>query len=224
MNKSENIGELADALAKAQGEIKHAVKDSSNQFFKSRYADLASVWEACRGPLSRHGISIVQIPTTADGQSVLSTIMMHKSGQFIGGNYPIKPIKDDSQGVGSAITYARRYALQAMVGICPDDDDGNAAVGNTVKPPVAKVASVTGEPAKKMPEWTEEQKKEAGAIRAELLQIDLASDKELMELRTRMKYDAPSDVIDALYALLNKWRDIRDQNNHEAASPAIKQG
>ncbi len=131
MNKSDSIAHLAEALSKAQGQIKGALKDSANPFFKSRYADLASVWDACRKELSENGLSVVQVPEFLDGKPIIVTMLMHSSGEFIYGELPMNPVKDDPQGVGSAITYARRYALSAFVGIAPEDDDGNAASGKT---------------------------------------------------------------------------------------------
>lgn len=128
MNKSESIGKLALALSKAQGQIKGAAKDSENPFFKNKYADLTSVWEACRAQLCANELAIVQ--TTAPGENdyiVVETTLLHSSGEWISGSLPIKPVKNDPQGIGSAITYARRYALAAMVGVAPEDDDGEAA-------------------------------------------------------------------------------------------------
>ena len=123
------INELAAALAKAQAEIQNAKKDSENPFFKSKYADLSAVWDACRGPLTKNGLSIVQIPYGHDGKYFLNTILMHSSGQFLSGILPVVPIKGDPQALGSALTYMRRYALSAMVGNAPEDDDGNEASG-----------------------------------------------------------------------------------------------
>lgn len=132
MNQSESIAELSAALAKAQGAMMGATKDSSNPFFKSKYADLASVWDACRKPLSDNGLSVVQttefIPENPD-LVCIETILCHSSGQWIKGRLAGKPVKNDPQGVGSCITYFRRYSLQSMVGIAPEDDDGNAASG-----------------------------------------------------------------------------------------------
>lgn len=128
-----SINELAAALSKAQAEIKGATKDSKNTFFKSSYADLASVWEACRIPLTKNGLAVIQttdvIADTGGDTTLLVTTLVHSSGQYIQGRYPIHPVKNDPQSLGSAITYARRYALQAIVGIAPDDDDGEAAMG-----------------------------------------------------------------------------------------------
>lgn len=130
MNKSESINELALALAKAQGKMLNAKKDSKNPFFKSSYADLASCFESCKQELSENGIAIVQPPHKAEGSKIcVETVLIHASGQWISGDLELTPIKNDPQAVGSAITYARRYGLCAMVGIAPEDDDGNEASG-----------------------------------------------------------------------------------------------
>jgi hypothetical protein len=126
--QSEQINELASALAKAQGELAPAIKDSKNPFFKSTYADLSSVWNSCKEPLSKHGLAIIQTMDMKEGQFVLLTTLAHCSGQWIRSCLPILNEKGNAQGLGSSITYMRRYALSAMVGItCDEDDDGNAA-------------------------------------------------------------------------------------------------
>ncbi len=129
MQKSETLGELAKALAKAQAAIQPAPKDTSNPFFKSKYADLPAVWRACREPLASNGLSVVQMPAdSSEGRIALTTMLLHTSGEYITSTVSTKIAKDDPQGVGSALTYLRRYALAAMVGIvADDDDDGNAA-------------------------------------------------------------------------------------------------
>jgi hypothetical protein len=129
MERSESINELAAALAKAQGALRSAVKDSTNPAFRSKYADLTSVWEACRSALTAHGLSVTQMPHVEPetGRVSVTTMLLHTSGQFIASTLSIKPGKDDAHGIGSAITYARRFGLSAMVGITADDDDGNAA-------------------------------------------------------------------------------------------------
>jgi len=133
--QSENINELAGALAKAQGSIKVAAKAKDNPFFKSKYADLPAVWEACRDALTSNGIAVVQSPQhDLEGNVYLETTLAHSSGQWMKSSYPIRPAKPDPQGFASAITYARRYALSAMVGVVADeDDDGNAASGTNGK-------------------------------------------------------------------------------------------
>lgn len=125
--RSSTIGQLAAALAKAQGAIKGAVKDSENPFFKSRYADLASVWEACRKPLSDNALAVMQLTKADDNGVTVTTILAHESGEWIEESLTL-PLKEQTpQAVGSALTYGRRYGLSAMVGIAPEDDDGEAA-------------------------------------------------------------------------------------------------
>ena len=127
MDKSESIKELAAALSKAQGAIEGAVKDTSNPFFKSKYADLASVWAAIRKPLAENGLSVTQFVEDTDHGIGVSTMLMHSSGEWVSSKFSMPVSKVDAQGVGSAITYARRYALAAVCGVAPEDDDGNAA-------------------------------------------------------------------------------------------------
>lgn len=136
MNQSESINELAASLAKAQGQLEGAKKDSNNPFFKSKYADLSSVWEACRQALSNNGLSIIQSPEEAESGIAVETMILHASGQWVKGRYTMPVSKLDAQAVGSAITYARRYALASIVGIAPEDDDGNAAASS--KPTAAQ--------------------------------------------------------------------------------------
>lgn len=129
INMSPSVGKLAEALSKAQGQIKGAVKDSSNPFFKSKYADLASVIEAFRDPFSANGLALVQIPGNNGSQVTVETLLIHSSGEWVSGSIGVKPAKDDAQGLGSVITYLRRYAAAAFTGVAQIDDDGEAAVG-----------------------------------------------------------------------------------------------
>lgn len=131
MNKSEAINELATALAKAQAEMTFAAKDATNPHFKSKYADLAAVWDAIRAPLTKHGISVTQFPSYDDALVSVETILLHSSGQWISSVASAPAVKLDPQGVGSAITYLRRYSLAAVAGVAQDDDDGNAATKAT---------------------------------------------------------------------------------------------
>jgi ERF superfamily len=129
--RSNDIAELSKALTNAQKEIIGAVKDSQNPFFKSSYADLSSVWDAIREPMSKNGLSVSQSIGFVQSEDVfhdtLTTTLMHSSGQWIDSTMMLKPVKNDPQAQGSAITYARRYSLAAIIG-CPQiDDDGNHA-------------------------------------------------------------------------------------------------
>ena len=130
MKTSESIAALAAALAKAQGEIDTAKKDANNPHFKTKYADLASVWDACRGALSKNSVAVVQAPGTDDSGAVtMTTTLAHSSGEWMSSTMACKPAKQDAQAIGSVITYLRRYALASMVGVAPEEDDGNAASG-----------------------------------------------------------------------------------------------
>jgi hypothetical protein len=139
--KSGTIAELAKALCKAQSIIQNAKKDSQNPFYKSNYADLSSVWEVARKPLTDNGLSVSQLPGGCDGNKIkVRTILMHTSGEWLCSEFEMPFLKADPQAVGSAITYARRYALAAIVGIvADDDDDGNQAAGKSHKEDVAMI-------------------------------------------------------------------------------------
>jgi len=132
--KSESINELAAALAKAQAKITGAVKNAANPHFRSSYANLEAIWEAIREPLSSNGLAVIQTtsanPTT--GLLELVTTLAHSTGQFIQGRFPIMAAKQDAQGIGSATTYARRFALAAIVGVYQTDDDAEAATRSAV--------------------------------------------------------------------------------------------
>ncbi len=136
MEHSESLSELAGALAKAQAVMKPALKDSENPFFRSKYADLAAVAEACREALATNQLSVVQGTQKGESADVihLDTMLLHSSGQWVRSTLTMVPTKKDPQGVGSCITYARRYALSAICGIATEeDDDGNAASGKQSK-------------------------------------------------------------------------------------------
>lgn len=128
LSQSPELDQLASALAIAQGTIQGAVKDRTNPAFKSSYADLASVWDACRAALSSNGLSVSQHPgRLEDGSATVTTILLHKSGQHIASVCAALPRDQSPAAVGSVVTYLRRYALAAAVGVAPEDDDGQAA-------------------------------------------------------------------------------------------------
>lgn len=127
MEMSPSIVEIAKALHAAQGEMSGAKKGAANPFFKSKYADLNSVVDAIREPFCNHGLSYSQFPIYEDGSAGVTTILMHASGEWMRDSLTLPVVKKDPQAVGSAITYARRYALQSIAGIPSEDDDGNAA-------------------------------------------------------------------------------------------------
>ena len=123
MERSESLVELTKALSKFQGEITSVKKTAVNPFFKSKYADLDAVWEMCRKPLSSNGFALVQMPVELEGKLYLETLLIHTSGEYIKGYLALNPKAMDPQAVGSAITYARRYAMSAMLGVSADEDD-----------------------------------------------------------------------------------------------------
>ena len=127
MNKSESIKNLAIALSKFQGEIKNPGNTAVNPFFKSKYAPLEIVLNSVRPILSKHGLSVIQAPSTDENTIVITTILIHESGEFIETEpLKLKMDKVTAQGAGSSITYARRYALSSILGIASEDDnDGN---------------------------------------------------------------------------------------------------
>lgn len=125
--RSESIAKLAEALSKTQASVEAVKKDASNPFFKSKYADLASVWASIREALTSNGLSVLQEPASEGNKVKITTTLMHSSGEYVRSTLEVTAAKADPQGIGSAITYARRYALGAIVGIAPEDDDGNAA-------------------------------------------------------------------------------------------------
>lgn len=125
-DRSEQINELAAALAKAQAEMETAGMNADNPFFKSKYADLSEIVRASRPALTKNGLSVIQKTLLLDGERVLSTLLLHSSGQWVEGIMPIQPAKTDIQSLGSYISYLRRYTYAPMVGVVvvDEDDDG----------------------------------------------------------------------------------------------------
>lgn len=133
MVRSNEINELANSLSKAQGEMPEAIFDSKNPHYKSDYASLSAFLKVVKPILSKHGLSVSQLPETINDKYCLTTILMHSSGQFISSSLPLLLSKNDMQGLGSAITYAKRYGIDAMLGVGSDDDDANLAVNKPIQ-------------------------------------------------------------------------------------------
>lgn len=132
MNRSESIENLAKAFVKFQSEVTNPANTADNPFFKSKYAPLNEVLNLVRPILTKYGLSIIQSPSAQGDSVTVTTIILHESGEWIRLDpLTLKADKNTAQGIGSAITYARRYALSAALGISSeDDDDGNIASGN----------------------------------------------------------------------------------------------
>jgi len=181
MKMSETIAELATALAKAQGQIDDASKDGRNPHFNSKYADLAAVRAVIRDPLAVNDLSVMQFPRAIQGGVEVETMLIHKSGEFVSETLFLPVNRFDAQGIGSGITYARRYGLMSVLCIAAADDDGNAAVEKPPAPPAKK-----SEPAKVAPKKAE------------------YSDKEIAELALTLKTVAEQGMA----ALTAKWRSL----------------
>lgn len=146
--RSESIAAIGSALAKAQAVLEGATKDSLNPHFKNKYADLASVWDACRKVLPANGIAVFQPVTGGESGSVtVTTLLVHTSGEFISADLTLRAQQDTPQGIGSCITYGRRYGLSSLVGVSPEDDDGEAASKPAPSRPVAVPAARLSVPA-----------------------------------------------------------------------------
>ncbi len=148
--QSETLGKLFEALAKAQSEMKPAVMDMKNPHYNSRYASLTSIQDAYREPLAKHGLAVIQ-QIFYDGDAYwIRTLLGHASGEWISNEFKLLVDKNNMQGLGSAVTYARRYGISSLVGVVDtEDDDGNAA-GTTPpktetkpKPPAENAPKVT---------------------------------------------------------------------------------
>jgi len=179
-NNLQAIDKLAEALAVAQAEMEAAVKDSNNPFFKSAYADLNSVIQAIKKPLANNGLSYTQLLTTAN---TVKTILMHKSGQFLVSEMPLINTKGDMQGLGSAVTYARRYTLQAIVGLSAEDDDGNQASGKNGHKEEKKDSMPSNVPDDGYSEEKSGKAKDLAVLMSSYLKDEKLTDKEKKEIR-----------------------------------------
>jgi hypothetical protein len=127
VEQSQTVSKLFAAVVSAGGELRNPPKDSVNPHFKSRYADLATVLDTVRPVLAKYKLAVVQLPTELEGGPGLATTLVHESGEWMRSTVRLYPGKTDPQGIGSALTYARRYGLQAALGIAADDDDDGQA-------------------------------------------------------------------------------------------------
>lgn len=188
-HRSHSLGELMTALSKAQSEMRVAGKDSNNPFFKTKYADLASVVSASRPALTKNGLSVIQQITVGDnGQRVLVTILGHSSGEYISSTMNLTPLKDDLQSLGSAITYIRRYAYASLVGVVADDedDDGEVAMKPLRVQPTAAAAKF-GAPSKQYEVISKDE--------LDMLQYELAAMPELADnLLGKFGYESLADI------------------------------
>ncbi len=214
---SNELGELFSALAKAQGKINNALKDKINPFYKSSYADLASVWNCCREPLSTNGLAIVQFVEGNKEEMVLVTMLGHSSGQWMKSRLPLFIGKKDSQGVAAAMTYAKRCALSAMVGVCADDDDDGELSVNRNKSredETPKKSIVNNVPIQKEPVLT--QKEIENVLDMKILPEEKELWNEYVKHNVKLKKDSmqEKDILknilihfEATYQSFQKWKE-----------------
>ena len=197
MKTSESISNIAPALLKAQKAITFAVKDSTNPHFKNKYADLSSVIEAIKAPLNDAGILFIQTPSPSEsGTLSLTTRLIHESGEWIEDTATIPLPRHDPQGFGSAMTYCRRYALAAAVGVYQDDDDGNAGSGAAKK----SITATTGVRDALDERRRHQVEKLAAFIEAKFAAGDEYGGFEAWDLRDKQLFDA--DASTAVWSLL----------------------
>jgi hypothetical protein len=145
MQMSESINAIAPAIVKAQALIEDAVKDSSNPAFRSKYADLSAVLAVIRKPMADNDLCVLQSPVRSDGGVEVETRILHKSGEWMSQSCFIPVTKWDAHGMGSGITYGRRYGLMAIFCIGTEDDDGNTSVQAAPLAPAKKAATQKGD-------------------------------------------------------------------------------
>jgi hypothetical protein len=195
MERSESIGQLAQALAKAQKSYKPLKKESTNPYFNSKYADLAAVLESTKDALADNNLAVIQLSSYVDNKAVVRTILAHESGEFISEDLALPNKKDDAQGIGSSLTYGRRYAYSSIVGVSADsDDDGAGATGgkspeNPAPKPQPKVNQTPAKP-KDSPRPKEETPKPKEEVKQEVVKNDenrLPDKTELAGIHLRVK-------------------------------------
>jgi hypothetical protein len=150
--RSATWAKLASALTKAQSEVKGAKKEGFNPHFERSYSSLADCWAACREALAKNELAVAQLPYSENEKIGLMTYLLHSSGEYIGSKLLLTPARNDPQSVGSLITYMRRYGLCAMVGISPEDDDGEKSMPAKAQPPKQAAAAGKKQQTAKAPE------------------------------------------------------------------------
>ncbi|PFM11663.1 recombinase [Bacillus cereus] len=195
MNKSDTITELAKALVKFNSEVNKIAKDADNPFFKNNYATLDTIIDEIRPILSKHGLSIMQIPS-GDGQNVtLKTLLLHESGEWLESDeLTMKPVKNDPQAVGSCITYARRYSLAAFLSLnTGEDDDGNGATYGKGNKPNQK--SNSGQASNKPPSNGKASEKQMKMIHAKIAHISALTKTDKQTIEDTLKGNVGTDSL-----------------------------
>lgn len=200
MNTSQEIDKIAAAMVLAQQQMLPLIKDSANPFFKSKYADLQAVMEACYPALQANGICVIQSAEEATNGLNIKTRLLHSSGQFIETECAIPPAGQDPQKYGSATTYGKRYGLQAAVGLAAIDDDGESAMNRNAPKPTT---TPTPAPAPAKTDDAEMVKKITDAF---WQATTLAALDELMALAGKKGYGTAAEVVAAYTELKAKLK------------------
>ena len=218
MNKSESIAKLSVALVKAHADIGVVLKGASNPFFKSKYADLASVVEAVKPALLKQEIVVVQGLQDAEGGVAIETMLLHSSGEWISSTLRLPASKEDAQGYGSACTYGRRYGLMAICGVPADDDDGNAATAT------APVKGSIGANDDALDNLNESEIGRAQTIAKRMIELDKAKDLEAARVlfyENNLSHEMQLGVWHFLQpnsSLRNRVKKLNDEKRAKAAA------
>lgn len=225
MQKSEQIGELAAALARTQAVLNRAKESATNPFLKNSYADLGDVWDAAREPMTANGLSVAQFPTGQGDSIGLVTVLLHESGQWIE-DVVYLPLGDErgksqAQVAGSIISYLRRYGLSAVLGIVTgEDDDGNAggdARGNTSPQAQAKRQRPKPAPANGAKPFYATVRKDIAYFTA---------DKHVQHTMALLDLEYPSNADEAKHALatLAQYATLRADGTDQGDAVALLNG
>lgn len=188
MEKSNEIGSLATALALAQSEFSAAIKDQVNPHFKSGFASLTSIWDMVRVPLSKNKLSVVQCAEGADVGVSVTTTLLHASGQFISSTLTIPTPKKDAQGYGAAISYGRRYALASMLGVSQvEEDDANSISTQQPQAPKTSNRITIVSQLVKLAGWSNDEVKAFVSDKYKKTKVDELSDIEFQGLTETIK-------------------------------------
>jgi len=205
MDKSESVKEIAMALNKLQKVLSPVKKDAVNPYFKSKYATLDTIWEMLRKPLTDNGLSVTQTLHKIEETTYLETTLLHTSGEWISGAMPLNPTKDDPQGLGSAISYARRYSLSALLGVVSDeDDDGEKA---TDKPAPQQPKAATPKPPRDAPQPVQEK------TNTNPQDADIPGMKTLTDMQKVVYKEfgvQPKKALEIINPDALKWNDVSD--------------
>jgi hypothetical protein len=217
VNTSVEIDKIAGALVAVQAAMKPAIKDATNPHFRSKYADLGAIWDACREPLTKNGIFTGQDVTGDVGCVAVTTRLIHTSGQWVEFGPLVIPLtKGDAQAVGSGVSYGKRYALAAALGIiAEDDDDGNHAVASAPKsqaqPPYERKPATNGKAVAKEAEKIATERKLVAVITAEQrkqLQKDAEqagwSVDEVKKMLKGFGFNSSADITEDIYSTISK--------------------